>query len=106
MAAAASLTTTSSPFTPSEDEANPPYLVHAVHQGMSLRTRLDREGPLSLRERLAHRLANRLGDGGWAHTALLLQSRQSSRRIPLENGVESSSRSTAFVLARRSMMPS
>ena len=81
-----------------EDEANPPYLVMQLIDGMSLQDKLDKRGPLSLREILRIGLQTAKGLAA-AHKQGLVHRDIKPANILLENGVERV-KITDFGLAR------
>src|SRR5205814_1409493 len=81
-----------------EDEQNPPYLVMQCIQGQSLQDKLDREGPLGLKEIL--RIGLQAAEGlAAAHKQGLVHRDIKPANILLENGVERV-KITDFGLAR------
>ena len=81
-----------------EDEAQPPYLVMELIDGMSLQDKIDRQGPLSLREIL--RIGMQMAEGlAAAHKLGLVHRDIKPANILLENGVERV-KITDFGLAR------
>jgi serine/threonine protein kinase len=81
-----------------EDEANPPYLVMQCIEGQSLQDKLDKEGPLGLKEIL--RIGLQAAEGlAAAHKQGLVHRDIKPANILLENGVERV-KITDFGLAR------
>src|SRR5262249_16135312 len=81
-----------------EDDANPPYLVMQCIEGQSLQDKLDKEGPLGLKEIL--RIGLQAAEGlAAAHKQGLVHRDIKPANILLENGVERV-KITDFGLAR------